>query len=138
MKELTINTQDPASICEAQKVLNKVILPWAPDSAHPPRFVRLNGLGRQVAIVSSWLGGFGDAHGGTNGWGYKSCPGGQGYATHGIEATKEEAMAQIDKFLTSKEFTFTILNDSEDLRCDEPNKAHKCLGTKSSYDFSLQ
>ena len=115
MKHITsFDLKDPASIHEAQRVLNKVVLPWAPDGSFPPRFVRVSGLGKQVAIVTSWLGGFGDAHGGTDGWGYKSCPGGQGHSTSGIEATKEEAMAVIDAFLAEHSTDFTVLNDTED------------------------
>ena len=142
MKQVaSFDLKDPASILEAQKVLNKVVLPWAPDSSSPPRFVRVNGLGRQVAIVTSWLGGFGDAHGGTDGWGYKSCPGGQGQSTSGIEATKEEAMAVIDAFLAKYSPSLTVLNDTEDATCDNPKEAHQCYGsgdsTGSSGNWSL-
>lgn len=134
---LTIDTEDAASIREAQEVLNKVILPWAPDSSHPPRFIRVNGLGTQVALVSSWLGGFGDAHGGTDGWGYRSCPQGQGNSTSGIEATKEKAMAQVDAFL-AQHFPFSVLTDGNDPHCDEPKDTHGCYGTKGSHAFRLQ
>jgi hypothetical protein len=66
-------------------------------------------MGKQVAIVTSWLGGFGDAHGGTNGWGYKSCPDGDGRCTSGIEDTKEAAMAVIDTFLAEHFPSLTVL-----------------------------
>jgi hypothetical protein len=124
----SFDTQDPDSIREAQQVLNKVVLPWAPDSSHPPRFVRVNGLGKEVAIVSSWLGGFGNTDG-SDGWGYKSCPGGQGHSTSGMEATKEEAMAEIDAFLAEYFPSLTVLNDTEDAACDNPREAHGSYGT---------
>ena len=122
------DTHDPDSIREAQAVLNEVILPWAPDSSHPPQFIRVNGLGRQVAVVSSWLGGFGNSNG-SDGWGYKSCPGGQGDSISGMKATKAEAMAAIDAFLAEFFPSLRVLNDIEDPACDSPKESHGCYGS---------
>ncbi len=139
----TFDNRDPESIRVIQSVLNKTILPWAPDSAHPPRFIRVNGLGQQVAIVTSWLGGFGSTDG-SDGWGYKSCPGGQGQSTSGIEESKELAMAEIDEFLAQHFTGLTVLdpvtattNDPKTV-CDNPKEAHGAYGTGDGWDFQLR
>ncbi len=112
--------KDPKEILEAQCVLSYTILPWAPNENTPPQFIRVDGLGRRVAIVTSRLGGYGDVHDATDGWGYKSCPSGQGHVTSGIVPSREEAMAIVDKFL-SKYFPGLILLEGEE--------DHMCYGT---------
>jgi len=50
---------------DMQETLRRTILPWMTDNSHPPRFIRLNGLGGRIAVVDPWVGGFCDPDGRT-------------------------------------------------------------------------
>ena len=128
---MDVDISSPRSIKETQMALSQVILPWAPDSSHPPKFVRVTGLGREVAIVDPRLGGYARSDG-SEGWGFRSCPGGQGPAISGIRDSKEEAMKEVDDFL-SRYFSMKLLVDPEDPYCDNPTDSHGSFGTRDSY-----
>jgi hypothetical protein len=53
---------DDSKISELRKKLAKLTGDWEPDGCVPPNFVRKNGLGREVARVDRWCGGFQDVH----------------------------------------------------------------------------
>ena len=156
------NANDPTSIATVQAVLAKVILPWAPDNSSPPKFIRVDGLGRTVATVTSWLGGYGDAHGGTL-WGYKvhwetlGNPCTSGVITRGpmpFNVAKALAMNEVDEFLEQKHTGYTVLKSTvplfsavpgprtedivdahPDVFCEVPKDAHKCYGTGNHHGF---
>jgi hypothetical protein len=66
--------------------LKTIVLPWRKNNWGPPQWVRMTAAGREVGLVDSHLGGFGDAHLPVNhGWGYKAInETGQGACTSGI------------------------------------------------------
>ena len=97
-----IDLLNPKSISVVQERLKKIFLPWEPDDSCPPRYVRKDGMGEQVAIVDSWLGGYAEPHTPElHGWGYSSCPLGQGSSCRGIRKSKMGAMQAVDEFLAS-------------------------------------
>jgi hypothetical protein len=56
-------------ISELRKELAKLTGDWEPDGCVPPNFVRKDGLGRELARVDRWCGGFQDVqHPTTIGW----------------------------------------------------------------------
>lgn len=119
---------DPKTVDLIRERLATVVLPWRPDAAWPPRFERVMALGdTQVALVDSFLGGYGDAHNPRFfGWGYKAqfgsrClrsvqkvsfkPTDSEQAIRASEkAARNEAMLKVDEFLR-KEFPHLILLD---------------------------
>ena len=137
---MRVDLNSPRSIKDIQLALSRVILPWAPDTSSPQRFIRVNGLGVQVAIVDPWLGGYGYTDG-SSGWGFKSCPAGQGAAISGMRDSKEKAMEDVDDFLSRRFSEMKLLHpcafpvdDSEDPYCDNLEDSHGCFGTgHSSY-----
>ncbi len=66
--------------------LKTIVLPWRTNDWGPPQWVRMTAAGRQVGLVDSHLGGFGDPHRPVNhGWGYKGLhESGQGASLSGI------------------------------------------------------
>ena len=129
---MNVDLNSPRSIKETQMALSQVILPWAPDSSHPPKFVRVTGLGREVAIVDPRLGGYARSDG-SEGWWLRSCPGGQGPAISGISNSKEEAMKEVDDFLSRHFSEMELLVDPDDPHCDNPRDSHGSFGTRDSY-----
>lgn len=132
---MNLYLNSPRSIKEAQMALSRVILPWAPDSSSPPKFIRVNGLGVRVAIVDPWLGGYGRTDG-SDGWGFSSCPAGQGSFISGLRDSKEKAMEDIDNFLSRYFPGMELLVDPDDPYCNNPS-SHGCFGTgNSAYEFT--
>jgi hypothetical protein len=142
------DANDPKSIATIQALLAKVLLPWAPDTSSPPAFLRVDGLGRTVATVTSWLGGYGDPHGATL-WGYKvhfgvvgnpsasgiinnaAIPGYPG-AVWSKKATKAFAMHTVDEFLSQHPLGFNLL-ESTALPVSVLNaKSHKIVANANS------
>jgi hypothetical protein len=107
--------------------LEKLVLPWRPNSSSPCDYVRTTALGREVAIITARLGGYGDSHYPRHhGWGYGTAAMGQ--CIRGIErvdfkptdsektiAAAERvallaAMTRVDQFLV-KELGHTLLHE---------------------------
>ena len=50
------------TIKEMRKALRKCITDWKHDDCHPPNHIREDGMGKEVARVDVWCGGFQDCH----------------------------------------------------------------------------
>lgn len=50
------------TIASMQAKLRSVIGEWQEDQSHPPNYVRLTGMGDEVARVDRWCGGYQDVH----------------------------------------------------------------------------
>lgn len=141
-KYLVIDPQNPQSLFEAQEMLALLVLPWTNHYGYSAQFIRVNGLGKKVAVCCPGLGGFGNTDG-SDGWGYKSCPDGQGSSISGIAPTKAEAMARIDAFLAENYKKLTVLTPVEEgaeagkATCENPKEAHRCYGTGNTYSFKM-
>lgn len=44
------------------KQLSRALSNWHPNSHHPPCYIRVDGMGKQVAIVDPWCGGYQRPH----------------------------------------------------------------------------
>jgi len=63
--------------------LTMIVLPWRPNSCHPPKFERRTASGYLVGVVDSFLGGYSNPHKPhLHGWGY------QGSSPHGSTCTR--------------------------------------------------
>ena len=93
--------------------LENVIMPWKPTLSNPCEWVRKTATGTEIAIVTSWLGGYADPHQPECiGWGYKAHPyGNKAICTNGIYKSDYPYPAQtiVDKFLSEHYPEFTLL-----------------------------
>ncbi len=119
--------------------LSKIVLPWQEDGCLPPKFVRKTGLGVQLGIVDSFLGGYGSPHKPElHGVGWKANTArGQGACNSGIvkvdtgnlvidrefvnsdeiKACRDEAFAKakanVDEFIRTELHGYTLLGESD-------------------------